>query len=164
MRHSGHVVLAAAIALASATAMADKGGGGGGGHGGMGGGMGSMSSGSLNSGPGSLNSGRGGMLSSPATTMTPGTGSAASRASSTTGAANSGLPVGEGRITADAAHQRNLERARDRADDRNGVENENEVELQNRDRMENENEVELENRNEANDDAPRRPQRRHDGR
>jgi hypothetical protein len=131
MRNSRQVVLAAAIALASGTALADKGGGG---HAG-GIGSGGMSSGGMNSG---------GMAT------TPGTGSAASLANSTTGAANSGRPVGQGRITAEAAHQRNMDRAQDRLEDR--------------DRVENENEVELENRNDANDDALRPLDRRHDER
>jgi hypothetical protein len=128
MRNSRQVVLAAAIALASGTALADKGGGG---H------AGGMGSGGMSSG---------GMAT------TPGTGSAASLANSTNGAANSGRPVGQGRITAEAAHERNMDRAQDRLEDRDRVENENE------------NEVELENRNDANDDALRPLDRRHDER
>ena len=131
MRNSKQVVLAAAIALASATAMADKGGGGGG-HGGIGGAAGAGGMGSTSSGP----------------------------ANSANGAAHSGLPVGQGRTTADAAHQRNLDRAQDRLDDRKGVENGNEVELENRNRMENENALDRQDPNDVNDDTVHRRDRR----
>lgn len=149
------ITAAALLALASVGAHADKGGGGGvheghhdGGHNKAGSAVTSMTaprSGITTAAPGMTTT-----IATPRASTSPmvtrGTGSTTSAIRSANGARHSGLPTGQGVVTADAAHQRNMARHDAKVNNRaprrveNEVENEVELEneVENRPRMERE--------------------------